>query len=134
MPAEARAFAKKLWHLSEAKIAALPGVPSRRARTLPAAALVLDRVLKRLAPERVVFSALGLREGWLYSQLPEAERYLDPWSRAPSCSACRMARVPSFAPALVALDRRAVPGRDAGRPPPARRGLRALRHRLARPP
>ena len=38
-------------------------------RTLPAAALVLDRVLKHLAPERVVFSALGLREGWLYAQL-----------------------------------------------------------------
>jgi len=44
----------------------------------PAAALVLDRVLKHLAPERVVFSALGLREGWLYSQLSDNERYLDP--------------------------------------------------------
>ena len=49
--------------------------------TLPAAALVMDRVIKRLAPERVVFSALGVREGWLYAQLPEAERYLDPLHR-----------------------------------------------------
>ena len=65
----ARAFAKSLLKLSPAKLAALPGVPARRARTLPAAAFVLDRVLKRLAPERVVFSALGLREGLIYSQL-----------------------------------------------------------------
>ena len=48
--AEARAFAKKLWHLSPAKIAAPGRGASRRARTLPAAALVLDRVLKHLAP------------------------------------------------------------------------------------
>ena len=44
----ARDFAKKVWHLPVAKLAAMPGVPARRARTLPAAALVLDRVLKRL--------------------------------------------------------------------------------------
>ena len=75
---EARAFAKTLWGSSEAKLATLPGVPARRVQTLPAAALVLDRVLKRLAPERVVFSALGLREGWLYAQLAPEEQYLDP--------------------------------------------------------
>ena len=57
---EARAFAKSLLGLSPAKLAATPGVADRRARTLPAAALVLDRVIKRLAPERVVFSALGV--------------------------------------------------------------------------
>ena len=33
-----------------------------------------------------------------------------------------------------ALDRRAVPGRGAGRPPPAAGRVRAVRHRLARPP
>src|SRR5208283_2886000 len=58
-------------------LAALPGVAARRARTLPAAALVLDRLLKRLAAERVVFSALGLREGLLYSQLSVAAEYLN---------------------------------------------------------
>src|SRR5208282_1688078 len=67
--AETRGFAKSLLRLSPAKLAATPGVPERRTRTLPAAAMVLDRVLKRLGPERIVFSALGLREGILYSQL-----------------------------------------------------------------
>ena len=68
---DARGFAKSLLRLRRPKLAATPGVPERRARTLPAAAFMLDRVLKRLAPDRVVFSALGLREGLLYSQLEQ---------------------------------------------------------------
>ncbi|HEX6011318.1 MAG TPA: Ppx/GppA family phosphatase [Geminicoccaceae bacterium] len=98
---EARAFAKTVWRQSPAKVAQLPGVATRRAPTLPAAALVMDRVLKHLAPERVVFSALGLREGWLYAQLPEAERYLDPLVEGAQLVGLPLARVPGFAPALV---------------------------------
>ena len=66
---DVRRFAKSLLKMSASKLANLPGIAERRQRTLPAAAMALDRVLKRLAPERVVFSALGLREGWLYAQL-----------------------------------------------------------------
>jgi exopolyphosphatase/guanosine-5'-triphosphate,3'-diphosphate pyrophosphatase len=76
-------------------------VPERRARTLPAAAMALDRVLKRLAPERVVFSALGLREGLLYSQLRREEQYLDPLIEGAQLIGLPLARVPDFAPALV---------------------------------
>ena len=66
-----------------------------------------------------MFSALGLREGWLYAQLPEAERYLDPAGRGcPAVRAAAGARAGLRAGA-GALDRRAVPGRDAGRPPTA---------------
>ena len=97
----ARDFAKLLWRTAPAKLAATPGVPPRRARTLPAAALVLDRVLKRLEPERVVFSALGLREGLLYSRLDEAERYLDPLVEGAQLVGLPLARVPDFAPALA---------------------------------
>ena len=99
--AEARGFAKTLLRLTPAKLATTPGVADRRARTLPAAAFTLDRVLKRLAPERVVFSALGLREGFLYSQLDEAERYLDPLVEGAQLVGLPLARVPDFAPALV---------------------------------
>jgi exopolyphosphatase/guanosine-5'-triphosphate,3'-diphosphate pyrophosphatase len=98
---EARAFAKSVLRLSPAKIAALPGLPRRRAGSLPAAALVLDRVVKRLQPERVVFSMLGVREGWLYSQLSPAERYLDPLVEAAQSFALPYARVPAFAAALA---------------------------------
>jgi len=100
--AEARAFAKSLLRLSPARLAATPGVPERRARTLPAAALVLDRLLKRLSPEQVVFSALGLREGFLYSQLGRTEQYLDPLVEGAQLIGLPLARVADFAPALAA--------------------------------
>jgi exopolyphosphatase/guanosine-5'-triphosphate,3'-diphosphate pyrophosphatase len=61
----------------------------------------LDRVLKRLAPERVVFSALGLREGWLYAQLAADDRSLDPLVEGAQTFGKAQARVPEFAPALV---------------------------------
>ena len=98
---QARGFAKQIARMSPAKLAGMPGVPSRRVRTLPAAALLLDRVLKRLAPDRVVFSALGLREGWLYAQLAPAERYLDPLVEGAQLVGLQSARVPGFAAALV---------------------------------
>ena len=98
---EARGFAKSLLRLSPAKLAATPGVQERRARTLPAAAIVLDRVLKRLGPERIVVSALGLREGLLYSQLDRSEQYLDPLIEGAQLIGLPLARVPDFAPALA---------------------------------
>jgi exopolyphosphatase/guanosine-5'-triphosphate,3'-diphosphate pyrophosphatase len=99
--AEARQFAHAVARLSVAKLAATPGVAERRARTLPAAALTLDRVLKYLKPERVVFSALGLREGFLYSQLSREEQYLDPLVEGAQLIGLPLARVPEFAPELV---------------------------------
>ncbi|MGD0639876.1 MAG: Ppx/GppA phosphatase family protein [Roseiarcus sp.] len=107
---DARAFVKTLARLTPSKLEAMPGVPERRARTLPAAALVLDRVLKRLDPERIVFSAFGLREGFLYSQLSEPERYLDPLVEGAQLTGLPAARVPDFAPALAAWTADLFPG------------------------
>jgi exopolyphosphatase/guanosine-5'-triphosphate,3'-diphosphate pyrophosphatase len=117
--ASARSFAKRLWNLSPEEVAAQPGVPSRRAATIPAAALVLDRLLKRLAPERVVFSALGLREGWLYEQLSEAERRLDPLLEGAQIVGLAGARVPAFGAALARWTASLFPGET-----PADRRLR----------
>ena len=108
-----RAFAKRLWRMSPGKFAKLSGVPARRVTTLPAAALVMDRVIKRLAPERVVFSALGVREGWLYAQLPEKERYLDPLLEGAQNFGTPQARVPEFGPALAVWTSRLFPGETA---------------------
>lgn len=72
------AFLSGLSRLSNKAIRATPGVPRRRADTLPDAALILHRVLARGKPERVVFSAFGLREGCLYDRLSEGERNADP--------------------------------------------------------
>ena len=60
-----------------------------------------------------MFSALGLREGWLYSQLPDGERYLDPLVEGAQLWACRTARVPRFAPALVRWTDGLFPGETA---------------------
>jgi len=97
----ARDFAKRILRLSPAKLAAMAGVSERRVRTFPAAAMMLDRVLKQLQPERVVFSALGLREGYIYSQLTAAERYLDPLVEGAQIIGAPLARVAHFLPALL---------------------------------
>ena len=110
---EARAFAKELWRLPAAKLAKLPGVTARRSPTLPAAALVMDRVLKRLAPDRVVFSALGVREGWLYAQLSIEERYLDPLIEGAQRFGIPQARVAGFGPALARWTDDLFPGETA---------------------
>jgi exopolyphosphatase / guanosine-5'-triphosphate,3'-diphosphate pyrophosphatase len=110
---EARTFAKRLWRLPEAEIARLPGVAARRARTMAAAALVMDRVLRRLRPERVVFSALGVREGWLYEQLPEDERYLDPLVEGAQALGVPQARVAAFGQALARWTDDLFPGEAA---------------------
>jgi exopolyphosphatase/guanosine-5'-triphosphate,3'-diphosphate pyrophosphatase len=111
--AEAREFAKSIWRPAPAKAVSVPGVQSRRARSLPSAALTLDRVLKRLAPEKVVFSALGLREGLLYSKLPKEERYLDPLVEGARLIGLPAARVPEFAAALADWTAALFPGETA---------------------
>ena len=95
-----QAFAKRLSRLGPEEVAALPDVPARRVATLAAAALVMHRVLKKLQPERVVFSMLGLREGWLYAQLDEEERYRDPLLEGAQAIGLPVARVPAFPAAL----------------------------------
>ncbi len=98
---ELRQFAKAILRMPEQKVASLPGLPSRRGRTLAASALVLDRVMKQVSPEQVVFSALGLREGWLYHRLSAAEQALDPLIVGAKAFGRPFARVPHFAEALV---------------------------------
>jgi exopolyphosphatase/guanosine-5'-triphosphate,3'-diphosphate pyrophosphatase len=67
-------------------------VSKRRLDILPYAALVMQAVLDRLAPQEVVFSALGLREGFLYDRLPEADRRADPMLAACADIAARLNR------------------------------------------
>ena len=56
----------------------IKGAPKRRLEALPYGALVLSRLLLRLAPPQVVFSAYGLREGHLLSLLSPDLRLQDP--------------------------------------------------------
>jgi exopolyphosphatase/guanosine-5'-triphosphate,3'-diphosphate pyrophosphatase len=107
---EARDHAKRIARMSTDQVASLPDVPDRRVDTLPAAALVMWRVLKRLKPERVVFSSSGLREGWLYSQLGPEERARDPLLEGAQAIGLPLARVPAFSAALAHWTDELFPG------------------------
>ncbi len=60
------------------EIAGLAGINPVRLDTLPLAGLVLNRCLSAVKPKQVVFSAFGLREGWLFEQLSPEIRLTDP--------------------------------------------------------
>ncbi len=75
---EARAVARLIAVQSAKSLEKMPGVSRRRVDTLPLACLALDRLLVALKPRNVVFSAFGLREGFYYSRLSEAERQRHP--------------------------------------------------------
>jgi exopolyphosphatase/guanosine-5'-triphosphate,3'-diphosphate pyrophosphatase len=63
------------------KLSLLPGIDDvarARREVLPYGALVLERLLKLLAPSEVVFSVFGIREGLVFSLLPESEKKKDP--------------------------------------------------------
>ena len=56
----------------------IPGVSRKRLAGLPMAALVLERIVERVNPARLVFSIYGMREGRFYESLPVALRNQDP--------------------------------------------------------
>lgn len=73
---EAIAFCESLGRGDRAK--ELAGIARARREVLPFGALVMERLLRRLEPEKVVFSAFGIREGSLFELLSESERCKDP--------------------------------------------------------
>jgi len=74
---EALEFARLLRRVDPETLSQIEVVNSARRPLLPFAALVLEHIIDRAKPKDVVFSALGLREGVLYSQLDAEERKQD---------------------------------------------------------
>jgi len=74
---QARDFAADIAGLNRSVLEKSPST-RRRSDTVPYAALVLERLLRAACPERVVFSAYGLREGHIFSLLSEETRRTDP--------------------------------------------------------
>ncbi|WP_269931635.1 exopolyphosphatase [Aminobacter sp. HY435] len=60
------------------KIKGIEGVSKNRRSLLPYGALVLQEIIAAMKPEKIVVSALGVREGFLYSLLDEDDRRADP--------------------------------------------------------
>jgi exopolyphosphatase/guanosine-5'-triphosphate,3'-diphosphate pyrophosphatase len=75
---DAIAFCEVLRKKKLSSLRGIEAIPRARREVLPYGALVMERLLKRLEPERVVFSVFGIREGLLYDLLPAHERRKDP--------------------------------------------------------
>jgi len=66
----AEAFVEILAGMSRRSLERIPTVNRKRLELVPLAALILRELIAAGAPERIVFSAYGLREGYAYGLLP----------------------------------------------------------------
>lgn len=90
--ADAVALLQLISCMSPKSLAKIRGVPKARLKTLPMAAVVLARLLSKARPKELVFSAFGLREGWLYGKLDTVEKAQDPLLTAVAVIAARESR------------------------------------------
>ncbi len=68
---------KLLEKMSEKDLLHFSELPSKRAKFLPFVAMLLDQLVEYLKPKELVFSTFGVREGFLYEKLTEAEKQKD---------------------------------------------------------
>ncbi|MCM2292095.1 exopolyphosphatase [Allorhizobium sp. BGMRC 0089] len=100
-PAEILVFLDEILSGTAAKSPAWQTISKNRRALLPFGALALREVLLAMQPSRVVFSAQGVREGYLYHLLSEEERALDPLLEAANELAILRARSPEHARELA---------------------------------
>ena len=111
--ADVEDLSRLIGDLSPRSLGRIQGVTKRRLETLPAAALVLGRVIAALDCQDVTFSAFGLREGHAYNLLPETERARDPLIAVTEDIAAREARFDDLGHRLAAWTEPLFPGEDA---------------------
>ncbi len=68
---EARILARLVERQSPDSLANIPGLSTKRAATLPYAALLLRELLRKVKVDEVVISSFGLREGLLFDDLSD---------------------------------------------------------------
>jgi exopolyphosphatase/guanosine-5'-triphosphate,3'-diphosphate pyrophosphatase len=110
---DVRDISRVISNLSRESLERMSGLSRRRIDTLPYAALVLDRVLKAAKPNAVVFSAFGLREGLLFTQMPEAVRRLDPLIETARAMGARLGRFAEHGDELMSWTSPLFPDEDA---------------------
>jgi len=67
-----------IWRQSRKSLERVTTVARKRLELVPSAALILRKLIAIAAPQRVIFSAFGLREGYAYGLIPAWEREPDP--------------------------------------------------------
>lgn len=95
--AEALEFAKLVRRVKPGSLDSIDAVSSARRDLLPYGAVVLEHVLRRTEPTRIFVSALGVREGLLYTLLDDAEKASDPLLTACAELSYLRSRSPRFA-------------------------------------
>ncbi len=76
--AEAEAFFEIIGRLSRKSLERITTISRKRLEMVPLAAVMLRKLVAVAGPQRVIFSAFGLREGYAYGLIPPAERSPDP--------------------------------------------------------
>ena len=130
-------FARRLRRLAAADMLAdIEAVADARRPLLTYAALVLEYIIRTARPKMITFSTFGVREGLLYSMLPEAERDKDGFICAAQTLNELLSRSARHAQELIEWTDRLVrvvqSARNRRRPPAASCRLPVVRHRLAR--
>ena len=75
---EAEAFFDIIGRQSRKSLERVTTIARKRLELVPAGALILRKLIAKAAPQRVIFSAFGLREGYAYGLIPAWEREPDP--------------------------------------------------------
>lgn len=70
-------FVREVASMPIDKIEKLPGSAAKRAPALPGAAMVFEHIISNAKPNDIVFSASGIREGYLYEMLSPYVRSQD---------------------------------------------------------
>ncbi|PZU61276.1 MAG: exopolyphosphatase [Sphingobium sp.] len=77
-PERAQHLSRAVSHMGRDSLKGVPALTGSRIPTLPGAAGLLSVLVRQLKSTRLIVSAYGLREGLLYTALPQDIRALDP--------------------------------------------------------
>ncbi|GIK79022.1 MAG: Guanosine-5'-triphosphate,3'-diphosphate pyrophosphatase [Pseudorhodoplanes sp.] len=98
---EALKFCRLVRRTRPDKIAQIEVISSARRPLLGYAALVMEHIIRTVRPKDIVVSALGVREGLLYSLLDPAERARDPLITAARSLNILRSRAPAHGEELI---------------------------------
>ncbi|MCP8895666.1 exopolyphosphatase [Shinella daejeonensis] len=107
--AEAMEFLTDVVTAKDTKDSAYSAISKVRRNLLPFGAVAMQEVIALMKPSRIFFSAQGVREGYLYSLLPEREKGRDPLLAAAGELAILRARSPEHARETAAWTGRMMP-------------------------
>ncbi|MEP4290665.1 MAG: exopolyphosphatase, partial [Rhizobiaceae bacterium] len=98
---EARKLCSRLTGKNGSSIRGIEAISSNRRALMPFGAVLLSEIMAIMKPERIVFSGVGVREGYLFSLLPPQVQKLDPLVTAAEEFAVLQARSPVHARELI---------------------------------